>query len=281
MRVKTEQGLTESGVQNMRTELKRILAQPFFWVFLAGCLFVNGWLLCNYAGQRERVLESVSAEEELGSIDEDSMAGYEERLRRFDSDEEGALTVGQMLRAAAAMKEELGAEDLAGVLAGAFLWMATMTAAAVLFPLGDLWDTPVGSMMMLDGMCPLISEIPMTLRTYLFAQAGISILVGLLFYFAAGWAALRTRNALTAAAGLGIVCMAVYTLAELFPGVDKVWFWIRHNPVTFAADAGRWLANGALSLSSVWEAAAVLALWGAVATLLITWQYRKFLRADI
>ena len=113
MRVKTEQGLTESGVQNMRTELKRILAQPFFWVFLAGCLFVNGWLLCNYAGQRERVLESVSAEEELGSIDEDSMAGYEERLRRFDSDEEGVLTVGQMLRAAAAMKEELGAEDLA------------------------------------------------------------------------------------------------------------------------------------------------------------------------
>ena len=281
MRVKTEQGLTESGVQNMRTELKRILAQPFFWVFLAGCLFVNGWLLCNYAGQRERVLESVSAEEELGSIDEDSMAGYEERLRRFDSDEEGVLTVGQMLRAAAAMKEELGAEDLAGVLAGAFLWMATMTAAAVLFPLGDLWDTPVGSMMMLDGMCPLISEIPMTLRTYLFAQAGISILVGLLFSFAAGWAALRTRNALTAAAGLGIVCMAVYTLAELFPGVDKVWFWIRHNPVTFAADAGRWLANGAFSLSSVWEAAAVLALWGAVATLLITWQYRKFLRADI
>ncbi|MFQ7309643.1 MAG: hypothetical protein ACLROY_13715 [Mediterraneibacter sp.] len=384
MRVKTEQGLTESGVQNMRTELKRILAQPFFWVFLAGCLFVNGWLLCNYAGQRERVLESVSAEEELGSIDEDSMAGYEERLRRFDSDEEGALTVGQMLRAAAAMKEELGAEDLAdaytgnyqlsgsareyaeerfqrlepildenrengtaeaffipgnenffellcrlipffctlegilaavflslrcvtepfasgtvelvfscgtgrrivrkkqsagclaGVLAGAFLWMATMTAAAVLFPLGDLWDTPVGSMMMLDGMCPLISEIPMTLRTYLFAQAGISILVGLLFSFAAGWAALRTRNALTAAAGLGIVCMAVYTLAELFPGVDKVWFWIRHNPVTFAADAGRWLVNGAFSLSSVWEAAA----FGAgIMTFVITSSCRNYITA--
>lgn len=369
--------------------MKRILAQPFLWVFLAGCLLVNGWLLCNYAGQRERVLESVSAEAELGSVNEVSMAEYEKRLKRFDSGVEGALTAGQMLRAATSMKEELGAEDLtdaytgnyqlsgsardyaeerfrrlepvldenrengtaeaffvpgnenffelfcrliplfctmegilaavfltlrcvtepfasgtaelvfscgmgrrivrkkqtagclAGVLAGTFLWIVTMTAAAVLFPLGDLWDTPVGSMMMLDGMCPLISEIPMTLRTYLSVQAGVSLLAGLLFSLAAGWAALRTRNALTAAAGLGLVCMAAYTLAELFPGAGKAWFWVRRNPVTFAADAGRWLVNGAFSLSSAGQAASLLTLWGAAALLAITWQYMKFLRADI
>ena len=57
----------------------------------------------------------------------------------------------------------------------------------------------------------------MTLLGYMLIQCVLSLAVMGLFSLFFGWAALYTKNILTAAAGLGLLCMAIYTFAELFP----------------------------------------------------------------
>ena len=134
-----------------------------------------------------------------------------------------------------------GAALLAGWLWGVILWGLTLLLTGLLFPLGSLWQAPAGSMMMLSGMYPLLPAIPMTLLGYMLIQCVLSLAVMGLFSLFFGWAALYTKNILTAAAGLGLLCMAIYTFAELFPGTGMLWFAVRYNPVTLAMDAGRWL----------------------------------------
>lgn len=373
----------------LRTELRRICSQPFWWALLAGCLLINGWLLLNYAGQRDMVLAATAAEEALGPLDGTTLSEYEERLKLFDSEDENVLTAGQMLEGSLAMAEKLETSDLAdsyvgnmrllgeaekyareqfeklqpvmeknrengtantffipctkgfselfcrwiplfvtleGILCGVLLtirsvtepfaagsaalllscltgrrilawkrrggcisgvilcilvWGITLAAAGILFPLGKLWDTPLGSMMFLEGLCPIISRIPMTLVTYLAMQTGISLLVVCLFSLFAGWSALWTRNALTASAGLGVVCMAIYTFVFLFPRDTVLWFLMRCNPVTFAGEAGHWMTNGAVSLSSAGRTAGTLLVWGTLTAVLVLRQSRRFAKADV
>lgn len=373
----------------LRAELTSIFSRPFCWALLAGCLLINGWLLLNYAGQRDMVLAGTAAEAELGELDGTTLPEYQKRMEVFDRKDENALTARQMLEGGLAMAERLEASDLAdayagnmklqgkaleyareqfeklspmletnrengtanaffipctegfselfcrwiplfatleGILCGVLMtirnvtepfaagsagillscpagrricawkrragcisgvilcilvWGITLTAAGMLFPLGRLWNTPLGSMMLLEGLCPVISQIPMTLLAYLAVQAGISLLAVFLFSMFAGWGALQTRNALTASAGLGVVCMGIYTFVFLFPRDTVLWFLMRCNPVTFAGEAGHWMTNGAFSLSFAGGTAGTLLVWGILAAALVLWQSRWFAKADI
>lgn len=170
---------------------------------------------------------------------------------------------------------------LAAVLGGGVLWGITLAAADLVFPLGALWNTPVGSMMMLEQQLPLITEVPMTLAQYTAVQFLISLAATAFFASVSGWWALRTRSPLTAAAGLGLVCMAAWTVADVFPTDTLLWFLIRCNPVSFAAEAGHWTAKGALSMSSVKTAAFILVFWGTAAAVMTVWQNIRFGREDI
>ena len=373
----------------MGTAFKRLIRQPFLWIFLAGCIGINMWLLANHVSQRGLVLESVKAQEELGSLNEENKGAYIERLEQFGTDEEGMLTPSQMILAALSMARDLTAQDIAdayignmqltgdgadramacferfepvlkenraegranaffapevqgfflflgqqlplfctleGILAnvciafkgmtdpfatgnsllifslktgrrlclwkrgtavmagwiwGTLVWGISMGLTLWVFPLGSLWQTPVGSMMLLSGMCPLLSQVPLSLTGYMVLQFAISLAVMGLFSLFAGWAALHTKNTLTAGAGLGLVCMAVYTFVKLFPGSSIWWFAVRYNPITLAWSAGQWLVCGATSLNTVGYVAVTLILWGAAAGVLIRVQTRNFGREDL
>lgn len=365
-------------------ELQRIVFWPFFCVFLLGMLVVNGWLLWNYSGQRELVMESVRAQEELGALTQDTISEYCRRMKGY-----GDGNAARMIRGAGVMAKKLEAEDLADaytenyklsgeaeryargqfeklsgmiqknrendtanaffvpcaedffslhgryiplfctiesillavflnlwylsepfasrnallvfscrkgrklcrrkrtagclatILGGGALWRITLAAANLFFPLGALWDTQVGSMMMLEQRLPLITEIPMTLAEYMVVQILISLAMAVFFAAVSGCCALHTRNPLTAAAGLGLVCMAAWTVADVFPADTVLWFLIRYNPVSFAAEAGHWTAKGALSMSSVKTVAFILGFLGMTAVVMTVWQNIRFGRKDI
>lgn len=378
----------------MKTEWKRILAQPFFWIFLLACMLVNVWFLAaNFAGQRKLVSESVKAQKEIGkTLDEKTLPRYIGRLGYLDADKEkggGMPTIKQVLLAADQMADSLTAGDVAsaavsnlklygkaaayvekeftklesvveenradrtardffvpctenffslfssilplactleGILASVFLtircvnepfaagnaevlfsskkgrrlcrekqaaglfaglffgvllWGMTLLAITVLFPLKELWDAKIGSMMMLEGMYPLISRIPMALKQYVAVQAGLSFALFALFSLLAGLAAVKTRNSLSAFAGLGVVCMAIHTAAVIFPGGSMAYFFLRYNPETLAETAGHYFVNGVLSFSPEGYEAVTLFLWYAVTAVLFLRQGARFQRADI
>lgn len=178
-------------------------------------------------------------------------------------------------------KRMRAAGGIAAVLGGAALWGITLAAAEWVFPLKQLWDTPVGSMMMLEGQLPLVTEFSMTLAEYTAVQILISLLVVLFYAEISGWCALCTRSPLTAAGGLGLSCMAIYTAADVFPTDMRLWFRVRCNPVNFAGEAGRWMTGGALSWMSVKTVAGIMIFWSALAVALVIYQNVRFGKEDL
>lgn len=92
----------------MAAEFKRLIAQPIWWILMAGCLFVNGWLLGNYAGQRDLVLESGRAAAELGPLSEENQAEYIRRLEPFDPEERPRITPWPGLKGLAVFWKKTG-----------------------------------------------------------------------------------------------------------------------------------------------------------------------------
>ncbi len=61
------------------------------------------------------------------------------------------------------------------------VWAMTMGMAGVVFPLGKLWDTRLGSMMVLDTFFPLVTRFPVSIRGYLGLQFLVCWCVAYLF----------------------------------------------------------------------------------------------------
>lgn len=160
------------------------------------------------------------------------------------------------------------------------LWGLTLGAAALYYPLGDLWNTPLGSCMILSGMFPVIGRIPMTVLGYMAVELLMACLLGLLFAAAAFGLAQLWHNSFKVFLTMGFGCMVIYGITSLSEN-SGAYFILAHNPVDMAGKAGFWLASGAPWVAPPNYELRTLMVWGALTAVLIGYFTRRFYRQDI
>ena len=170
---------------------------------------------------------------------------------------------------------------LAGLTFTAVIWGVTILAAALIFPLGPLWKTPIGSMMVLDSYFPVISWFPLHIAGYLGLEFLISVCAAVLFSYIGYTFAAKGRNSFKAFILLGFGCACIYTVTSLFPKWSVVYFILQYNPVDLARKAGHWMVNGASFLSPRYYEITVIILWGILIACAAFRVRRQFLKKDL
>lgn len=168
-----------------------------------------------------------------------------------------------------------------GILFTVCIWSVTLLGACAVFPLGSLWKTPVGSMMLLDSFFPMISRIPLTAAGYVGAEFLISLFTALLFSYMSFSPVTRNKNSFASFVQLGMGCAVVYTVTSLFPKDSRFYFTMQYNPVDLAGKAGHWMVSGGTFFSPQHYEVLVLLLWGVVAGAAAYAARRKFLAEDL
>ena len=170
---------------------------------------------------------------------------------------------------------------LAGLTFTAVIWGVTILAAALMFPLGPLWKTPIGSMMVLDSYFPVISWFPLHIAGYLGLEFLISVCAAVLFSYIGYTLSAKGRNSFKAFILLGFGCACIYTVTSLFPKWSVVYFILQYNPVDLARKAGHWMVNGASFLSPRYYETTVIILWGILIACAAFRVRRQFFKKDL
>ena len=170
---------------------------------------------------------------------------------------------------------------LAGLIFTVALWTLTIGLAALVFPLGSLWHTPLGSMMVLDKFYPVIPWFSMSVITYIGVQLLIALGCVCLFSLAAYGLVIRLHQSFSSFMILGFVSALVYTITWCFPKTNSVYLALQYNPVDLARKAGHWLVNGASFMSPRFYEIGTFGLWAAVLTAAIIFVTRRFYREDL
>ncbi|GAA6409771.1 hypothetical protein K040078D81_38880 [Blautia hominis] len=169
----------------------------------------------------------------------------------------------------------------AGVLFTICIWGVTLMTACVVFPLGSLWKTPVGSMMLLDSFFPILSRIPLTAAGYVGIEFMISIAAALLFSYISFSLVTRNKNSFVSFIQLGFGCTVIYTVTSLFPKNSRFYFILQYNPVDLARKAGHWMVSGGHFFSPRYYEVIVLLCWGGLAGAAAFAARKKFLAEDL
>lgn len=173
------------------------------------------------------------------------------------------------------------AAALTGVTFTVMIWGLTLLAAALMFPLGGLWKTPIGSMMVLDAYYPLISWFPLNIAEYVGVEFLLSVFAVLLFSYIGYGAAAKGRNSFRAFMLIGFGCACTYTVTSLFPKGSIFYFVLQYNPVDFARKAGHWMVNGASFLSPKYYEITVILVWGILTAGAAFVVRKQFLKKDL
>ena len=168
-----------------------------------------------------------------------------------------------------------------GILFAVCIWGVTLLTACVLFPLGSLWKTPIGSMMVLDSFFPIISRIPLTAAGYIGVEFMISLFTVLLFSYMSFSLVTRNKNSFVSFVQMGLGCTVIYTVTSLFPKSSRFYFTMQYNPVDLARKAGHWMVSGGTFFSPPYYEAAVLLLWGGVVGAAVYAARRRFMAEDL
>lgn len=161
------------------------------------------------------------------------------------------------------------------------VWAVTCLSAGILFPMGNLWKTRVGSMMLLDSFFPIISRFPMTVAAYLGLEFGISVLSSVLFCYLSYIFAARNQNSFASFVQLMFGCACIYTVTSLFPKDSRFFFTVQYNPVSLIQRAGHWVVSGGPFFSPQYYEITVLLLWGSLIGIAVYLSRRRFLREDL
>lgn len=178
-------------------------------------------------------------------------------------------------------RRQLSAGILLSLTFTLIIWAVTLVGAGILFPLGELWNAPLGSMMVLDSFYPIISWISLSVKEYIGLEFVLSAGISLLFSCLAFCFAAKSKNSFLAFVRLGFACALLYTVTSLFPRNSIVYFILQYNPVDFARNAGHWLVNGAAFFSPRYYEITVLSLWGLLAVLGAAIVHRQFIKKDL
>lgn len=170
---------------------------------------------------------------------------------------------------------------LTAVLFTAALWAVTMGLTALIFPMGSLWQVPLGSMMVLDQFYPLISRFPMTVGQYVFVQFPVALGCVCLFALGAYGLVTRLHNSFSGCMLLGLVSALIYTVTFYFPKTTFMYFVMQCNPIDLARKAGRWLVSGAAGLSPQFYEVFTLAVWLVILGLAGAMETQRFYQEDL
>lgn len=170
---------------------------------------------------------------------------------------------------------------LSGIMFSAGIWGLTILCACVAYPLGSLWKTRIGSMMILDSFLPVISRLPLTAAGYVGAEFLISMLTTVLFAYISYVFVTRNKNSFRSFIQLGFVCACIYTVTSLFPKDTRLFFTAQYNPVNLAQKAGHWLVSGGSFFSPQYYEVTVLLLWGCVIGMAAYLAGRRFAGEDL
>lgn len=162
----------------------------------------------------------------------------------------------------------------------AVLWGLTLGAAAVCYPMGSLWNTPLGSCMILSQLFPIIARFPMTVLGYMAVEFLVALLLGLLFAAAAFGLSERWHNSFKAFIVMAFAGMVLALLPSLAKG-STAWFVLNYNPVNLAGNAGFWFASGTPWVAPAHYELITFLVWGLLAVLLVFFMTRRFYREDI
>lgn len=161
------------------------------------------------------------------------------------------------------------------------IWGITLTGATIMFPLGELWNAPLGSMMVLDSFYPIISWVSLSIKEYIGLELLLSAGISLLFSCIAFCFVSKSKNSFLAFVQLGFVCALVYTVTSLFPKNSILYFILQYNPVDFARKAGHWAVNGGTFFSPRFYEITVISLWGLLTIIGIIIVHKQFLKKDL
>lgn len=173
------------------------------------------------------------------------------------------------------------AAALSGVAFSAGIWGLTILCACVVYPLGRLWQTRVGSMMILDSFLPVISRLPLTAASYVGVEFLISMLTTVLFSYISFVFVTKNKNSFRSFIQLGFICACIYTVTSLFPKDTRLFFTVQYNPVNLVQKAGHWLVSGGSFFSSQYYEVTVLLLWGCVIGVAVYLAGRRFAGEDL
>ena len=162
----------------------------------------------------------------------------------------------------------------------AMLWGLCLGAAALWFPLGSLWNTPLGSCMILSNLFPVIGRIPMTVLGYMGVELFVALCLNLLFAAAAFGLAQWRHHSFRAVLIMGFFSMLISLVTSLTKGLGA-YFVLAHNPVDMAQRAGFWLASGIAWVAPDNYELITLMLWGILTAVLVFIMTRKFYREDL
>ncbi len=173
----------------------------------------------------------------------------------------------------------------AGAMAGcalmlAVLWGLTLGAAAVCYPIGNLWNTPLGSCMILSQLFPVVARFPMTVLGYMAAEFFVALLLGLLFAAAAFGLSELWHNSFKVFIVMVFAGM-VLALVPSFAKGSKAWFVLNYNPVNLAGNAGFWFASGKAWVAPAHYELITFLVWGLLAAILVFFMTRRFYKEDI
>lgn len=178
-------------------------------------------------------------------------------------------------------RKKLAAGLLGGIVFAMALWGITFAAANAVLPLGPLWRTPVGSMMVLDNFSPIVGWFPMNLMQYIVCQFLVCVAVVLLFVLAAFGLELHLKNGFYTFMGLGFICACMYALSSLIPRLSILYFILQCNPVDLARKAGHWFVCGSTFLAPKGYELFSVVLWLMILILWAIRQMKIFKKADI
>lgn len=169
----------------------------------------------------------------------------------------------------------------AGLLFTLCIWSVTVMTACAVFPLGSLWKTPIGSMMLLDSFFPILSRMPLNAAEYVGMEVVVSIFTVLLFSYISFSLVIRNKNSFVSFIQLGLGCSVIYTVTSLFPKDSRFYFTMQYNPVDLARKAGHWMVSGGTFFSPQYYEVIVLLCWGGIAGAAAYAVRKRFLAEDL
>ncbi len=163
----------------------------------------------------------------------------------------------------------------------AAIWALALGMAAVVFPMGKLWNVKLGSMMVLDAFYPIITRFPVSIGAYLALQFLVSLCLAWLFGAMAYFTVLGGHNTFTAFGKMALACLLAAAVTQNFPRKTLLYFILRFNPVDFAGKAGRWFACGGSFMSVKGYEALFILTWTSLFGGLCVRRSRRFLGEDL
>lgn len=163
----------------------------------------------------------------------------------------------------------------------ACIWLATYLLAEAVYQMGILWNTGIGSSMVLDSFFPILSRFPMNILGYTVLQFGMCLCITAVFAGMAYVFVMSAHKTVTAFARMAFACAAAAVFTQLFPRDNLLFFVFRFNPVDFVQKAGHWFVSGGTFLSVRYYEIGMVLFWGAVTAYFFNRRNKKFIKEDI